>query len=350
MRCSFLIRSSLVILVGVATAIPAWAAEITHVPGSNGQRDMIIFKGRFERDDDKKFKKVAFDLDEALVVLDSPGGLIEPALEIGRAIRFKGFGTAVINSKCGSACAVVWLAGRPRSMTQDANIGFHAVWVRGEDGKPERESVGNALVGAYLNNLGLGDSVITFVTTAGPNELKRLTKSEADALGLPVEVIDNKREAYAKHNLAIRYRWGEQPDLAESARNYRFAAEEGYAGSQNNLGDYYETGLGLKQNDKFAVYWYARAAERGEPTAYLSLSSFLPKETADTDILIEALKFAILAADKLPKGKNQAKAVANGVALRARLSESDQKIAEELAQKWDPLYQESHLMSDTPSK
>jgi len=348
---SFLTLTCMTTLLSVAPLAPATAADISVVPGTDGRSARILLKGSFEDGDDKKFKHLALDLDDAVVVLQSPGGMLGPALEIGRAIHFKGFGTTVINSNCASSCALVWLAGRPRSMTREANMGFHSASETGKDGEPERSNVGNALIGAYLNSLGLSDDVVAFVTSAGPDVVNRLTRAEANALNLPVVItskFDNRQEAYARHNQALKERGGDTPDLSASVRDYRFAAEAGYAGSQNNLGDYYETGEGVPQNEKFAVYWYARAAERGEPTAYLSLSTLLPKGTSDPAVLVEALKFAILAADNLPEGKNHADAVAHRQTLRAQMSAADQKHAELLAERWEPLFQEPRLMGDRP--
>lgn len=343
---------SLIALISVTLILPnqVSAADISKITGTNGDMDAIIIKGEFAKDDDKQFKKIAFDTDKAIIVFDSPGGLLFPALEIGKAIRLKGYSTAVIKSRCASACAIAWLAGQPRMLTKESSIGFHAVSVEDDKGKAVTTGVGNALVGSYLNSLGLGDEVVAFVTLAGPTDIKWLTKSKADQIGLKVEFIDNKREARANHKLALSHRWGIAQNPTEAARLYRLAGEEGFAGSQNNLGDLYETGEGVKANDKFAIYWYTRSAERGEPTAYLSLSSLLPIGTSDKDILVEALKYGILATKYLPNGKNKASAQANVKKISAQLSKEDKDHAVDLAAKWEPLYQEKYLMSDTPRK
>ena len=136
------------------------------------------------------------------------------------------------------------------------------------------------------------------------------------------------------------------PDLAVLL--YRKAAEKGYAGSQNNLGDQYESGNNLPKSDEFAVYWYARSAERGEPTAYLSLATLFSQKAVDKEMLIEAAKFAILAIERLPDGLNKKTAKECLASLSSRLEEDDLELAYTLAEGWSPLFQEHRLMSDTP--
>ena len=339
-----------VIFLSVTTIIVSvvHAANISKVAGKSGEIDFILIEGEIQKGDDKIFKNIAFSTDNAIVILDSPGGLVLPALEIGKAIRLKGYATAVADTSCTSACAIVWLAGETRFLSKKSRVGFHAVYVEDADGKKLPAGVGNALVGSYLNSLGLSEKIVTFVTVAGPDSMRWLNKTNADSLGLKVSILDNKKQARANFNLAVKNRWGPKPSLEEAVRLYRLSADEGFAGAQNNLGDMYEDGRGVPANDKFAVYWYARAAERGEPTAYLSLSTLLPINTNDENILIEALKFGILAVDGLPEGKNKLTAKANMKSIASRLPESAIGRAIELAKAWEPLYQEKNLMGDTP--
>lgn len=142
---------------------------------------------------------------------------------------------------------------------------------------------------------------------------------------------------------------GATKDPVAAINLYRRAAEKGYAGSQNNLGDLYEAAEYLPKSDDFAVYWYTRSAERGEPTAYLSLSTLLSEKAVDRPMLIEALKFAFLAVERLPKGYNMKTAEACVERLTERLTEEEVEEAKTKAKSWMPLYQETRLMSDTPS-
>lgn len=325
------------------------AADVKKIAGKNGDSDLILIKGEIIKGDDKVFRNIALKTENAIVIFNSPGGLIRPALEIGKIIRIKGFSTSILNSDCTSACAIAWLAGQPRMLSKKSSVGFHAVYIEDEAGQKTPNGVGNALVGSYLSNLGLNDSVVAYVTEAPPNDIKWLTKEHADKIGLSVSILTNKNgaKARANHNLAYQSEHGIQPSISKAIKYYRLSADEGFAGAQNNLGDHYETGIGVEKNDKIAMYLYTRAAERGEPTAYLSLSTFLSESTKDESVLIEALKFAILAVSHLPDGYNKSLAMKTVSKVSSKLSSSAKAYAQDLASDWEPLFQEVYLMSDS---
>src|SRR5258707_564223 len=126
--------------------------------------DLIEVSGELIHGDETKFIEVAIKSADAIVVFHSAGGNLLAGIEIGKAIRLKGFSTlAPDNMYCASACALAWLAGRVRFMTDTARVGFHAVYTS-EDGGTRISSAGNAITGAYLNQLGLPTSAIIYVT------------------------------------------------------------------------------------------------------------------------------------------------------------------------------------------
>ena len=49
------------------------------------------------------------------------------------------------------------------------------------------------------------------------------------------------------------------------------AAEQGDAQAQNKLGEMYDNGLGVRQDDAEAVRWYRQAAEQGHAVAQKNL-------------------------------------------------------------------------------
>lgn len=339
----------MLVIGGVTTCVLfAQGAEIAKVAGIEGKTDQILIKGEIGINDAKTFAQIALTTEKAVVLLDSPGGLLMPAIEIGKAIKLKGFATAVLDSKCTSACAMAWIAGQPRMLNKGASVGFHAAHTEDSSGKPVPSSVANALVGSYLNNLGLNEKVVAFATSAGPDQVRWINKKEADRMDLNILKFENKLGAMLDFSLALEKRFGPNPSITEAAKLYRLSADEGYAGALNNLGDMYEEGIGVEADEKFAVYLYTRAAERGEPTAYLSLSNFLAKGSSDEAVLIEAVKFGMLAVLNLQDGKNKDYAMRNLKLLTKQVSKQGYARAVELAHAWQPLYQEEHLMGDTP--
>lgn len=159
-------------------------------------------------------------------------------------------------------------------------------------------------------------------------------------------ITENIRDLYLQ---ALLKQWGENPEPEEAFRLYQASADLGFAGAQNNLGDHYERGEVVTQSDVGAVYWYTRAAERGEPTAYLGLASVLGNSDAGDDVLIEALKYAFLAKELLPEGGNKDLATVLQGLIAAKLSRSLHDEFIQRVKNWEPLFQEEYLASDSPA-
>lgn len=157
------------------------------------------------------------------------------------------------------------------------------------------------------------------------------------------------KRALELYGQALQKQWSSPQDLECAARLYLEAAHLGFAGAQNNLGDLYERGISITQSDVSAVYWYTRAAERGEPTAYLSLATILSRVASDEATLVEAFKFSILARLMLPDGGNKDLAQLLQGMLMERLSEQARDTAYELVKAWEPLFQEEFLIGDSPA-
>jgi len=160
---------------------------------------------------------------------------------------------------------------------------------------------------------------------------------------------DKAEDARVLYHRALLKQWGEDPDPEQAFRLYQTSADLGFAGAQNNLGDHYERGEVVPQSDVGAAYWYTRAAERGEPTAYLGLASVLGGCEDCDDLLIEALKYAVLAKTLLPDGGNKDLAVVLEGLIAAKLSGKAQVELSTRILNWEPLMQEEYLQSDSPA-
>lgn len=167
-----------------------------------------------------------------------------------------------------------------------------------------------------------------------------LTRIENDSENLSVD----------EHSRAVGLFQGSEEERTEAAELYYSAACRGFAGSQNNLGDLYERGLVVPMSPVIAAYWYARAAERGEPTAYLSLATLLFASAEDHWTLIEATKFSFLALDYLSDGTRKADAAEILVRLREKLPDTAVDLARQRAADWSPLFQETRLIEDPPAE
>lgn len=153
---------------------------------------LVAVEGDIVEGDYERFIQATAGVQLAGVVLSSDGGNLQEGLRIGREIRRRGFVTGVApDFACASACALIWLGGVSRFMAPSALIGFHAAFRETSYGRSE-SGVANALVGAYLSELGLSEEAIIFATRADPYDIQWLTIETANQLGITVDVLDIK--------------------------------------------------------------------------------------------------------------------------------------------------------------
>jgi hypothetical protein len=178
-------RALIVLLLGLAA--PATAATITVAPQNEDKPAAVAVQGLLRDEDIDEFRFKVAKLSSAVVALESDGGSLLAGIRIGEIIRLKGFVTVVPNgARCASACATAWLGGVRRFMGEQARIGFHAAYR--SDTKSE-SGMGNAVLGAYLNNIGLSESAVAYVTMAAPNSMTWLTLEEAVKYGIDVRPL-----------------------------------------------------------------------------------------------------------------------------------------------------------------
>jgi hypothetical protein len=175
------------LVFGLASAT---AAEISvhKIPGQTVA--IVNLKGEIVAGDAVKFYEAVNRLERATIILQSPGGLVREALQIGAEIRQRNFATMVhADGECYSACGLLWVSGARRYMSHSSRIGFHAAY-REENREYKESGVANAEIGSFLTHLGYRIEAIRFFTIAGPNELLLLTPERARVLG--IEVYEQK--------------------------------------------------------------------------------------------------------------------------------------------------------------
>lgn len=180
----FLLFLTFALLGGVASAADIEVHEFQGVP-------IITVSGPMVNDDVERFRAVVAGVSSGTVLLNSNGGSLYAGIEIGKAIRMRGLATWVSSQQgpCMSACSFAWVAGTPRMLDKMSQVGFHAAYVW-EAGKPVTTGSGNALVGAYLRDLGLSESAIFYATDAKPDAMKFLSSQDAVAIGLSLKYLD----------------------------------------------------------------------------------------------------------------------------------------------------------------
>jgi hypothetical protein len=139
----------------------------------NDGKHLVIVDGDLTKDDLQTFQRLVRAAPSgSTVALRSNGGAVATGMGMGTLIRMRGLITVVIDDMtCASACAIAWLAGTPRLMGRKARIGFHAASIGGAE-----TGAGNALVGAYLERLGLPERAIFYGSgRCAPTAFDRMT-------------------------------------------------------------------------------------------------------------------------------------------------------------------------------
>jgi len=157
----------------------------------------IAVSGEIEPGDDAEFRAISVKREHVIVILESNGGALAPALEIGKIIRLLDLPTLVMDdSTCVSSCALIWIAGTTRYLAPRARLGFHASY-RDDRGEPEPVGVGNAMIGRYLTLMNLPPKAVIFATTASPTEFLWLTTANKTEAGIDFEelILDEDRKS-----------------------------------------------------------------------------------------------------------------------------------------------------------
>jgi hypothetical protein len=188
------VKRAIIALLILLSSTSVWAATFDFRPCTPAQQNCFLIKisDELRYEDSEKFARQIKlrKVDAAMVTLDSPGGSVVAAIEIGRIIRAKAYQTFVGSSHdCTSACGIIWLAGAKRFGESRTLIGFHAASIT-EHGKTTETGMGNALVGAYLRELGLSYDAIARLTVASPDDMSWLSISDVRALGIDAQIYN----------------------------------------------------------------------------------------------------------------------------------------------------------------
>jgi len=220
MRLAFRVIGGAFVALASAFLESTHAADIT-VDLADPRLPIVVVSGELLQGDHKLFVARTVSLDNALVVFESGGGNLIAGLEIGKAIRLKEFHTYVPDkTMCASACALAWIGGTERYLARTSAVGFHAAY-RTEGGAVTESGTGNAMVGAYLNSLGLPSRAIAYMTIAAPDSMQWLTAADAEKLGIDVTLLNEPSTIVTPTPSAPQA----QPPRQLSAEERRFWAE-----------------------------------------------------------------------------------------------------------------------------
>lgn len=173
----------------------ASAADIQITKGDTTTPSIIDITGPIESGDADRFYDLSQRTERAIVLLQSPGGLVDEGLAIAAEIGQRDFSTIVApGAECHSICAVIWVSGGSRVMDSTSTIGVHAAYRSQalEDGTSlaSESGVANADIGSFLTHVGLSREAIRYFTTAGPNDVLPITPAIAQRLDIDTAVTE----------------------------------------------------------------------------------------------------------------------------------------------------------------
>jgi hypothetical protein len=169
-------------------ALPAVQAADIVVKPLEGGATLIAIDGELELSDIDSFraKVEPLPVGRATVEFRSKGGRLLAGIRIGAQIRAKKFNTVVPDgAQCASACALAWLGGARRFVGEGSSVGFHTAYILKTAG-PAESGPGNAILGAYLNQIGLSEEAILYITHAAPTSVQWMSLEEAAEYGIVV--------------------------------------------------------------------------------------------------------------------------------------------------------------------
>jgi hypothetical protein len=263
----------------VASTFSALAADVEILGGQ------VILSGEILDGDAQEFQISVDGLPAGTIVrLQSPGGLTAEGIAIGRTIREMQFVTYAPYGPCASACGLIWLGGVERWVNSNAKVGFHQAHTE-DAGKLHTSGVGNALVGAYMNELGYSDDAIVFATVMEPEGMAWLTQNLAARVGLgfhegtPLPRADALVQNEAIAPGTVDELWREAEELFNDGRYYegvvlyRELADQGHAQAQVRMGAAHYAGIGAPQDYTQAARWFGLSAGQGDPVGQFAFGS-----------------------------------------------------------------------------
>jgi hypothetical protein len=158
-------------------------------------------------------------------------------------------------------------------------------------------------------------------------------------LARPAPTSRSPEELAADTAQGLKYERGDggTVDYGQARAWYKKAAEAGYAPAQYALGIMDMAGRGATKDAKAATAWFRKAAEQGFAEAQVQLGGDLLTGVATADgkpDKVEALKWLLLGAEKMPDALSQEVAMKTRDALIAALTPEEQAEAQRRAAAW----------------
>jgi hypothetical protein len=159
---------------------------------------LLMMNGAIEIGDADRFEAYLASLTETpeLIAINSPGGIVDEALAVGRVIRAQDFHTTILpGTACLSSCPYVLAAGVERRVSLSGAVGLHQHYYETPGYMPVflavediQRSQGETM--AYLIEMGVDPGVMVYGLNTPPNDIYVLVENELLESGLATELIE----------------------------------------------------------------------------------------------------------------------------------------------------------------
>jgi hypothetical protein len=190
-----------------ATMLACTAANAATIEVEKGRINVVSIFNKIEPGDDAKLAKIlAVDKsltgDGTIVVMGSPGGALDAGIKMSMMIHARQLTTYIPDDmKCASVCAMMWLGGTKRLISNSGQVGFHAASVTtvnlrtGQETAGPRYSVdGTRKMLDYYSWLGFPQTTGQFLVSASYRSIHWMSGDELKQYGIEAFAYNMKDE------------------------------------------------------------------------------------------------------------------------------------------------------------
>jgi hypothetical protein len=192
-------RLSLASVIAFALTLHANAAEFHYVTDNQ-----LLIAGKIVNFDGGNLRAIAasrLNRKPVTVILDSFGGQVKDAIEMGQVIHNNKWETSVPNgNKCESACTLLWLAGVNRHLGKYAQLGFHSSALIA-NGPCQPNTIGNAVIRGYMLEMGAPRILAELPTQISPCAMYHVGRDTFEQWGMldkPMKPFENNARPMAQ--------------------------------------------------------------------------------------------------------------------------------------------------------
>lgn len=183
-RFAAAVFAALVAFTGLSTQ----AMDITTATGADGRR-IVVARGVIGAGDTERLRLALAKADPGRdglrsIVLDSPGGAVDEALEMAALMdRERVAVTVGPGATCASACAqIIFFAGVERIVQEGGRLGLHSC---SRAGASTRMPICNEMIAQQASGRGAPyGTLMAFMQMTGPDQMRWLGAEDADCWGL----------------------------------------------------------------------------------------------------------------------------------------------------------------------